>query len=109
MKIKKVEKVITTLNNRIGHPLKRHLTEIPTRFNNLKRQAGIGTEIGDHICRVHSLNSGKVSIQIQLKSLPELSKWTLMKLATIRYFYIVNKEFAPYLLILPGVPRNISV
>ena len=27
--------------------------------------------------KVHSLNSGKVSIQIQLKALPELSEWTL--------------------------------
>ena len=27
--------------------------------------------------KVHSLNSGKVSIQIQLKGLPELSEWTL--------------------------------
>ena len=26
--------------------------------------------------KVHSLNSGKVSIQIQLKALRELSKWT---------------------------------
>ena len=30
MKTKKVEKVITTLKDRIGHPLKRHPTEIPT-------------------------------------------------------------------------------
>ena len=30
MKTKKVEKVIATLKDRIGHPLKRHLTEIPT-------------------------------------------------------------------------------
>ena len=36
MKTKKVEKVITILNERIGHPLKRHLTEIKTRVNNLK-------------------------------------------------------------------------
>ena len=28
-------------------------------------------------CKVHSLNSGKVSIKIQLKALPELSEWTL--------------------------------
>ena len=26
--------------------------------------------------KVHSLNYGKVSIQIQLKALPELSEWT---------------------------------
>ena len=30
MKTKKIEKVITTLKDRIGHPLKRHLTEILT-------------------------------------------------------------------------------
>ena len=36
MKTKKVEKVITTLKNQIGHPLKRHLTEIPTWVNHLK-------------------------------------------------------------------------
>ena len=36
MKTKKAEKVITTLKDRIGHPLKRHLTEISTRVNNLK-------------------------------------------------------------------------
>ena len=35
-KTKKVEKVMTTLKDRIGHPLKRHLTEILTRVNNLK-------------------------------------------------------------------------
>ena len=29
-KTKKVEKVITTLKDRIDHPIKRHLTEIPT-------------------------------------------------------------------------------
>ena len=35
MKAKKVEKVVTTLKDRIGLPLKRHLTEILTRVNNL--------------------------------------------------------------------------
>ena len=30
MKAKKVKKVITTRKDRIGHPLKRHLTEILT-------------------------------------------------------------------------------
>ena len=30
MKTKKIEKVITTLKDKIGHPLKRHPTEIPT-------------------------------------------------------------------------------
>ena len=30
MKTKKVEEVITTLKDRNGHPLKKHLTEIPT-------------------------------------------------------------------------------
>ena len=35
MKTNKVEKVITTLKNRIAHPLKRHLTEISTGVNNL--------------------------------------------------------------------------
>ena len=30
MKTKKVEKVMTTLKDRIGHPLKKHLTEIST-------------------------------------------------------------------------------
>ena len=35
MKTKKVEKVITTLKDRIDHPLKRHLTEIPTQVKNL--------------------------------------------------------------------------
>ena len=30
MERKKVEKVITTLKDRIGHPLKRHPTEIQT-------------------------------------------------------------------------------
>ena len=34
MKTNNVEKVITTLQDRIGHPSKRHLTEIPTRVNN---------------------------------------------------------------------------
>ena len=29
------------------------------------------------LLRFHSLNSDKVSIQIQLKALPELSEWTL--------------------------------
>ena len=37
MKTTKVENVITTLKDRIYHPLKRHLTEIPTRVNNLNR------------------------------------------------------------------------
>ena len=36
MKTKKVEKVVTTLKVRIGHPLKRHFTEIPKRVNSLK-------------------------------------------------------------------------
>ena len=36
MKTKKVGKVITTLKDRIGHPLKKHLTEILTQVNNLK-------------------------------------------------------------------------
>ena len=36
---------------------------------------------------VHSLNSGKVSIQIQLKALSELSEWTLSSLAKLN---IVN-------------------
>ena len=35
MKTKKVEKVITTLKDRIGHHLKGHLTEITTQANNL--------------------------------------------------------------------------
>ena len=30
MKANKVDKVITTLKDPIGHPLKRHLAEIPT-------------------------------------------------------------------------------
>ena len=30
MKTKKVEKILTTLKDRIGHPLKRHFTEIST-------------------------------------------------------------------------------
>ena len=30
-----------------------------------------------HGKKVHSLNSGKVPIQIQLKALPELNEWTL--------------------------------
>ena len=38
MKTKKVEKVITTLKDRIGHPLKRHFTEIPTQVNNFEHQ-----------------------------------------------------------------------
>ena len=41
MKTKKVEKVITTLKDRIGHHLKRHLTEIPTRVNNLEAYLSI--------------------------------------------------------------------
>ena len=36
MKTKKVEKVTTKPKDRIGHPLKRHFTENPTRVNNLK-------------------------------------------------------------------------
>ena len=36
MKTKKVEKVIATLTDRIGHPLIRHPTEIPTQAKNLK-------------------------------------------------------------------------
>ena len=36
MKTRKVEKVITTLKDSIGHFLKRHLTETLTRVNNLK-------------------------------------------------------------------------
>ena len=35
MKKNKVEKVLTTLKDRIGHRLIRHLTDIPTRVNNL--------------------------------------------------------------------------
>ena len=31
-----IEKVITTLKGLIGHPLKRHITEIPKRVNNRK-------------------------------------------------------------------------
>ena len=38
MKTKKVKKVITALKYWIGHPLKRHLREIPTRVNNVKRR-----------------------------------------------------------------------
>ena len=34
--IKLSKKVITTLKDRIGHPLERHLTEISTRVNNFK-------------------------------------------------------------------------
>ena len=41
MKTKKVKKVITTLKDRIGHPSKRHLTEISTRVNNLKSTANV--------------------------------------------------------------------
>ena len=41
MKTKKVEKVITTLKDRIGHHLTRHLTEIPTRVNNLEAYLSI--------------------------------------------------------------------
>ena len=37
MKTKKVEKVITTLKDQIGHPLKKHLTEILTRVNSHNR------------------------------------------------------------------------
>ena len=33
--------------------------------------------------KAHSLNSDKVSIQIQLKALPELSEWTLQ--STLKY------------------------
>ena len=33
MKTKKVGKVITILKDHIGHPLKRHLTKIPTLVN----------------------------------------------------------------------------
>ena len=36
MKTKKVEKLITTLKDWIGHPLKRHFTETLTWVNNLK-------------------------------------------------------------------------
>ena len=36
MKAKKVEKVITTLKDRIGHPLEKYLTEISTWVANLK-------------------------------------------------------------------------
>ena len=35
MKTKEVDKVVTTPKNRIGHPLKRHLTELSTLVNNL--------------------------------------------------------------------------
>ena len=35
MKTEKVEKVITAVKDRIGHPLKRHLTELSTWVNNL--------------------------------------------------------------------------
>ena len=34
--------------------------------------------------QVHSLNSGKVSIETQLKALPELSEWTLTKVSYLR-------------------------
>ena len=34
--------------------------------------------IKQRVIKVHSLNSSKVSIQIQLKALPELSEWTLV-------------------------------
>ena len=37
MKTKQVEKVITAHKYRIGHPLKRHLTEISTCVNNLNK------------------------------------------------------------------------
>ena len=46
MEAKKVEKVITTPKDRNGHPLKRHLTEIKTRVNNLKYFDGVNTEVG---------------------------------------------------------------
>ena len=35
MKTKKVEKVMATLKDPLGHPLKRQLAEIPTQVNNL--------------------------------------------------------------------------
>ena len=36
MKTKKVGKVTIILKDRIGHPLKRHLTEVSTRINTLR-------------------------------------------------------------------------
>ena len=37
--------------------------------------------LGHDDSKIRSLNFGKVSIQIQLKALPELSKWTLQNLS----------------------------
>ena len=34
--------------------------------------------VGEFRGKVHSLNSGKVSIQIKLKALQDLSEWTLL-------------------------------
>ena len=52
--------------------------------------------------KVHSLNSGKVSVQIQLNALPELSEWTLIndkkRLLThvrisVRYLSLKDDQF----------------
>ena len=56
MKTKKVEKVIATLKDRIGHPLKRYFTETLTWVNNLKvdRESRYGAFRFAHVFRKFS-------------------------------------------------------
>ena len=50
MKTKKVEEVTTTLKDRIGHLLKRHLTKIRTRVNNFK----VVAQINQHTIKINN-------------------------------------------------------
>ena len=57
------------LNTFIGLDLVQHPVIAPAKHN-------VGLSFTLPTVKVYSLNSGKVSIQIQLKALPELGKWT---------------------------------
>ena len=60
MKANKIEKIITTLKDRIGHPLKKYLTEISTWVANLKGR--LKKNISDRITNFsHILNCCNVS------------------------------------------------
>ena len=60
------------------------------------------------IRKVHSLNSGKGSVQIQLKALPELGEWALIdwllfwQFFTIFIYYISQSIVDPWGLELRG-------
>ena len=85
MKTKKVEKAITTLKDGIGHPLKRHLTEILTRVNNLKAWMSTNTSQVDAVKNVKR-NKRVCHLNFGLKGLTPKKKFN-------REFYSQKEQF----------------